>query len=640
MLIDFIKEEDLKNEKRLLGNVWELQERLYTYFRPKHQEWRSNWALFSGHHFNRDFIYTNYNSQSDASARKLMWNHVNSLTHRVFSKLTRNKPAIGVIVDEDDLESENDAFIGKALVDYHKRRINYDEIFKQTTLNTIVNGMSCEYLYWNPYAHLDHGKWIGEPAIEVVPMFELFWDPKVKTKDEMRWIIRTKSMKIAYLQKLFPEKKKEIKQTKSYTALNYLTNEKYVPEDEIPVLELFLKPVPEYEKGLHLICTEESILKQDDWLYENFNDLPFFFTHYEKRDSHFFGGSPVTQVRPLQIEVNKIVSHISQNQNQAGRPKVLVPRGANLIDGSISNGITILEFDGPTPPQYIAPQSTPVDVFNFLELCLRNMELLFNVQGTSRGEVPKNVTSGIALQFLVEQEGEVLAPVQQRLEQKNADILEALTKICHEKYDPEDERIIRILGEDNSWRKVSWDRKIEKKYHIIYQPISALPESYTARLQTLFELKQLAPDVITNDVIVESMQLGAFGRMYNELTIDRKLAKAKAHAIKYTKNDGMVARDWENHMVTLRELYLEMKTLALKGYKEDDPIMLKMKDAIEQHELLLAKENFETNMMGSQVSPDQMGGNPLEGGLGAPPPVAGDIPALGASTPMGPITEG
>ena len=100
------------------------------------------------------------------------------------------------------------------------------------------------------------------------------------------------------------------------------------------------------------------------------------------------GISQYEMVRPIQTMHDNLSTLLAKNIYMMGHAKWVMPRGACKIE-SLGNDNTIVQYQGPTPPQMIQTQPNPPEAYNFRNMLREEMGQIYGIQGVSRGTPPK-----------------------------------------------------------------------------------------------------------------------------------------------------------------------------------------------------------------------------------------------------------
>lgn len=191
----------------------------------------------------------------------------------------------------------------------------------------------------------------GEVVIERILPFNLLRSPQAKTMEESPYLIYRK---VVYTDELLEmvkgdeEKENLVKGGKDETYFVFDSNKtQYGKEDNVTTLrEHYYRPCPEYPEGYYYICTDKGIL------WEGVLPFGIFPIEYEGHDEipttprH---RSPIKQLRPFQIEINRAMSKIAEHQVTLGDDKLIVQNGSKVSSGAVLPGVRAIQVTGMAP---------------------------------------------------------------------------------------------------------------------------------------------------------------------------------------------------------------------------------------------------------------------------------------------------
>ena len=147
------------------------------------------------------------------------------------------------------------------------------------------------------------------------------------------------------------------------------------------------------------------------------------------------------------------------------------------------------------------------------------MQTIYGSHGISRGEVPKGITAASALQFLNELENERSSTDIA----KHGDLVKNLAKmtiaVAGDYYEPDDGRMIRIVGENNKFLIRQFDTAhLHKSYDIRVDNSTGLPETKAAKTQRILDAMQRNPQMLSGERWEELLDLANTEKMTTLMT--------------------------------------------------------------------------------------------------------------------------
>ena len=223
-----------------------------------------------------------------------------------------------------------------------------------------------------------------------------------------------------------------------------------------------------------------------------------------------------------------------------------MPKGACKIE-QLGNDNTIVQYQGPVPPQLAQVASNPSEVYAFREQIKQDMQTVYGNHGISRGEVPKGITAASALQFLNELENERNSTDISKHSFLVLDIAKMSVAIAGDYYDVDDGRMLRIVGDSNKHLIKHFDvANLNKDYDIRFDNSTGLPETKSAKIQRIMDTMQRNPNLFSPERWEELLDLGSSERMIKLSTDAIQAADSENEDILAREPVGIPQdRDWE-----------------------------------------------------------------------------------------------
>ena len=244
------------------------------------------------------------------------------------------------------------------------------------------------------------------------------------------------------------------------------------------------------ESGRHLIALENGILFDEPWDSPRF---PIAHVAFKPDLRGWHGTGAADELLAIQLELNESVAKVSGNMSHLANPYVAAPRSANIQEEHWTEALPyrFLPYDGPVAPQIVCPPAVNEQVFQYIELLWRRgFECLGLSQLSATAQKPAGMYSGIAMTSYLDVENTRFAAPQQRYEQGFVDLAWLIYDLgkmhgnLRGVVSP-DEKGAKIEFVD--WTKLDLD---EEQIAIQISPASALPKSFSGRLQKVVELAQ------------------------------------------------------------------------------------------------------------------------------------------------------
>lgn len=267
---------------------------------------------------------------------------------------------------------------------------------------------------------------VGDINELIVPIFEMYIDPKARAWEEVGWLIHAKTRSLEYIQQRYPEFGKFVKGDAGEGASGYVESRlaavvgEYVRGSEpgnskkaAIVKEMWEPPSPRYENGRLLTVANGVLLRGSspedrDWPYQgpggDDNVYPFIPLPFEDGQSTLYALNAVQDLISPQRSYNEGISRVIEHRKTAWG-KIFCAKGteigADAFDSATPNEI-IYYTQGPTPPQHVPCPPFPQFLIELLKIDQGDMEDISGVHEVSDGNVPSGVTAGNAIALLQE----------------------------------------------------------------------------------------------------------------------------------------------------------------------------------------------------------------------------------------------
>jgi hypothetical protein len=399
---------------------------------------------------------------------KFVVNHLHDMTETRISQLSRLKPAVNVLPTNDEYEDRNASKAVKFLIDHLWYINNVDEIRQKMLRNAFVFGESYCFVTWD------------KEKGDLHPMYVKARDMGISLDfvDEQGNPVLDEEGKAVKIDPKTPIKTGDVKYEVEVPWRVYMQRQKQLNQ-----VEYAFRVRVEATETL----TDDVILEMSGAPFSHGN-LPFVRITDMDIPEQLNGVSQYELVRPIQNMHDNLSTLLAKNIYMMGHAKWVMPRGACKIE-SLGNDNTIVQYQGPVAPQMLQTMPNPPEAYSFRDSLRNEMGQIYGVQGVSRGQPPKGITAAVALQFLNEQEQERNSTTVI----KHNDMIKSLAKmtiaVCGDKYDPEDGRMLRIVGKNNRYSIRHFDTaNLHKNYDVRLELGSGLPESKAGKVQRIIEV--------------------------------------------------------------------------------------------------------------------------------------------------------
>ena len=346
-------------------------------------EARSNLLLVAGSHYNKKHSLAwdrirSTRTLSNEQKLRITKNHIYRISKIRKNLILTHSPGVQILPAQDDSsQSQKAAELNQSVWEFAKIQQNMKVKTQQFVSDYFDIGEVCAKVWWNPnggafkglnQAVDENGQpqideqgqpqgndedpvFEGSLEIERIFAFNLLRDPNVKTMDESPYLTIRKMVKVDSLKGIVPEddeRQKFITEGKDDTYLIFDGNrQNYQREKGITTLkETYFRPSPQYPMGYFYIWVDAGILFEGEL---PFGIWPLAFEGHDEMPTTARFRSPIKQLRPWQIEINRQASSQAEAQVTMGQDKIIMQSGAKLTPGELLPGIRAYHATGRDP---------------------------------------------------------------------------------------------------------------------------------------------------------------------------------------------------------------------------------------------------------------------------------------------------
>lgn len=270
--------------------------------------------------------------------------------------------------------------------------------------------------------------------VERTLLTELYVDFNDAFYNNPRSLYQLKLVDRSILANIIPEHRSQIEKAEQAYPDSSNDSQK-TASDQIMVVEAWHLPSGENAgDGRHVIACTAGILLDEEYEKE---DFPFVFLHYSPRLIGFWAQGLTEQLMGTQIEINKLLSTISQSINLVGVPRIFVEDGSKVVKAHLNNSIgSIVTYRG-TKPQYEVAPCVPAELYQQLQ---RLIEYAYQQSGVSAlaatSQKPAGLNSGEAIRNYDDLQSDRFATLNKRYDRLFIDlaykIIDCAIDICEE----------------------------------------------------------------------------------------------------------------------------------------------------------------------------------------------------------------
>lgn len=563
-----------------------------------------------GHAFYRGNHYGEWSDESlsfkeddinEDDRPRLVVNLTKMYVEQVVSKVVRYKPSVMTTPQGNDKPDIEGSKCAEQLL-HHEFNVNdMTDLVERLVREASIGQIGWFYLDWDPDKgdKIDEDKkegktYAGDHIAKVAMGNDIVWDDSCGAYwKDAKWAIRIYPADPVALKAKFPKMAKKIKADKSkqdYSGAKTTSSEQI---NSTTVYELFHVPTNCFETGGRAIVCEAGVLKKSKKKYPfKHKKLPFVPLIYSTVNDFLCGSAIPQDIMHLQVEYDKIKNVKLENQNYACGIKFLNPLSSNY-DADLMTNLPgeVINYDGPTPPGWSQPQVVSEELQTSLTEINEEMAKIIGVNQTSQGKPPEGIRSGIAIQYLIENDDVRFAPFIRRVEKCVTVVAQMWLSNMKQYYADEDDRYYKVIGDNKSFQLKQFKLvDFEGRYDVIVQNSNANPLSKAYKMDTIMQLIQYQLlGVNDRPFVAKQLEIGNLGGIQDDLQLDMTRAEKEIEDILAgKKHDFLEYDDHEEHRMTkIRYIKREnldpkQRQLIIGAIKEHEAFMQKQQAQLEQ----------------------------------------------------------
>jgi hypothetical protein len=493
-----------------------------------------------------DRFYKMYRSHLDEKAYPWMSNlwipYSFSTIETVAPRMVANRPQIDIMPrEEGDIEY---AKIQEKLIDFQWEKMEMDELLPDVVKQALIYGTSILKVYWkreerevskkvliddnNPdlgiIEDLDNRVVYDGPEVELVDMYDFFWDPRGTTIEDCRWVAHRMYRTIEHLEELQKEGVyKNIKHLKGTTATfdddekseRYSTLGVSIPtEMEHMEADKNLVELIEYwdDENVVTVANRKYVIREEKNPY-NHAMKPFVKVVDQSVPKEFLGIGELEPIETLQYELNDRRNQRMDNVTLTLNRMWKIKNGANVDENElVSDAGGVVHTDDMNGVDILAMPDVTASSYQEETLIKGDIQQTTGVSDFTRGvgsdALANDTATGISL---IQEAGNA------RFRQKIRNLENALETLGSMIVDLnaqfiDEEKVLRISGDSGiSWMEIK-PEDMRSDFDVMVQSGSTLPSNEAVEKKQVMELYQIfAGDPEVNQTELKRRVLEAFG---------------------------------------------------------------------------------------------------------------------------------
>lgn len=390
------------------------------------RQWELNLNFLAG----RQYVGLSARGELVEDGKAFFWqnrgvfNHIAPVVESRVAKLGKISPVMSVRAGSGEEEAAA-ARLSEKLLKNAFEKLDIKRIVAEATAWSEVCGTAFYKVYWDPcggalLGERDDGRvFEGEAKVEAVPPFEIYPDSlsangleRVKSLMRAR-VVNADDVAAAY------GKAVRGGETEIYSA----AGEKRIVENAVTLLEWYERPSPESPEGRLTVVAGGALLHRGTLPYVNGadgrRDLPFVRQVSVELSGSFFGQSVVERLIPVQRAFNAVKNRKHEFINRLSMGVMNVEDGSvdteDLAQEGLSPGKVLVYRHGARPPEMLDVGAMPAEFTEEEKSLLNEFTVISGVSDVASSSANATVSSGTALELLIEQDNERLTAPAERV---------------------------------------------------------------------------------------------------------------------------------------------------------------------------------------------------------------------------------
>ncbi len=386
------------------------------------RQWELNMNFLSGNQ------YCDLNSRGEIEkiGKDFYWqnrgifNHIAPIYDSRMAKFSRISPLVSVRPNSDDDKDVLGANLAEKVIANSFKLSDFNAVIKKVTAWSETCGTGFYKVVWenqggNYIGEINGEKvYEGETKIYPVSPFEIFPDNLYTEEiDDCKSIIHARAVSVAEIleqYKVLVKGEKINVYTLNQIGLN--KNSDDVLDDATILIERYDKPSENFPNGRLIIVAGDSLLYEGDLPYLKRNKeercFPFVKQNSLVLAGNFFGTSVIDRLIPIQRAFNAVKNRKHEFLNRLSMGVMTVEDGSvdvdDLAEEGLSPGKVLVYRQGSKPPEMMNDLSMPNDFNQEEEKLINEFVIVSGVSDVTSSSSNASLSSGTALQILVEQD--------------------------------------------------------------------------------------------------------------------------------------------------------------------------------------------------------------------------------------------
>ncbi len=353
--------------------------------------------------------------------RKGVYNHIAPAVDTRIAKFACIEPSVSVRPRTDDDKDVASASLADKLLESAFKKTKLHEIVKKTTVWSETCGTGFYKVLWdnkggNKIGVVDNQDvYEGEVSVLSVSPFEIFPDSlTVENIEDCASIIHARVMSVDAVKEVYgitlSGQSIDVQSLQKTAAFS--SSKQNTLDNAVIVIERYEKPTKKYPLGRLITVAGNKLLYLGDLPYQNGENgkrgYPFVKQVSLEQAGSFFGCSIIERLIPVQRAFNAVKNRKHEFLNRLSMGVMTVEDGSmdvdDLVEEGLSPGKVIVYRQGSKAPEIMSNMNMPSDFNEEEEKLLDEFVIISGVSNVTSSSSNASLSSGTALEILVEQD--------------------------------------------------------------------------------------------------------------------------------------------------------------------------------------------------------------------------------------------
>ena len=495
----------------------------------KERDWKLNLSFYRGNHYaywnpsaKRIEQLPTEDGEKPRYRVRIVSNQIAIGVQSLISKLNKTKPMWGATPSEPGDKAVKTAEFAQDLLEDWWHRLDMGAHYEDALRWAIIAGKGYLKYGWDPFAATEMRfllnphtgepivnqaeqaefraaieqqgldprmfetvAYMGDVKIESMSPFDVFLDPAAKTIEDAKWVICAHHLEPDEIKTrwgkdgVVPDKVS----ASPDEAVPATGSEKGTDPTLKTVYIGYFKKTPQLPNGRYVVFMEDpdEILFDEDWPEGFPNEVPLAEFSSIPVPGGTDSDSPVTHARPLNKQLNRLLSQITEYTNMVIKPRVWAPVNSMKTRLTTEPG-AVYEYTpvGNFKPEIEELPSIPPYVFEFLKDLGSRLYEMFGMTEVTEGGLPPNLEAADAIDLLQEMATDRFAPTILANERQLARAGQFMLALAQKYYTEPRLMIVRGLGGMASVREFT-NAQFSGQVTVHVEAGSSMPKTRAAR---------------------------------------------------------------------------------------------------------------------------------------------------------------